>query len=303
MIVLDELEKTDYIPDCVITTPDKPKGRKLVLTPTLVKDWAIQRKIKVYDPAKLDAELISKLNQPSVSQIGKRIMSVIPAKAGIQCGRRDEKSWDMFIVASYGKIIPNAIINIPRYKTLNIHPSLLPKYRGASPLQSAILDDSKQTGVSIMRIDEEMDHGPIVAQENVNVNEWPIYEEFEEMMAKIGGRLLVKIIPLWIAGEIKEREQVHGQATYTKKINKGAGLIELNDDPYLNFRKIQAFHEWPQAYFLIKHDGKEIRVKITKASFENSQLKVQKVIPEGGKEMPYEDFLRGYRKSVTPIDE
>ncbi|MEK9178061.1 MAG: methionyl-tRNA formyltransferase [Patescibacteria group bacterium] len=126
VIVLDELEKAGYIPDCVVTIPDKPKGRKLILTPSLVKDWAIQRKIQVYGPAKLDDEFTKSLS---------------------------EKKWDLFIVASYGKIIPSAIINMPKYKTLNIHPSLLPKYRGASPLQSAMLDDAKQTGVTIIRID------------------------------------------------------------------------------------------------------------------------------------------------------
>lgn len=276
VIVLDELEKAGYIPDCVVTIPDKPKGRKLILTPSLVKDWAIQRKIQVYGPAKLDDEFTKSLS---------------------------EEKWDLFIVASYGKIIPSAIINMPKYKTLNIHPSLLPKYRGASPLQSAMLDDAKQTGVTIIRIDEEMDHGPIVARENVNVNEWPIYEEFEAMMAKIGGRLLEKIIPLWIAGKIKEKEQNHKQATYTRKITKEDGLISLNYDPYLNFRKIQAFHEWPLVYFLINHRGKEIHVKITQALFSNGKLNIEKVIPEGGGEMLYEDFLHGYRKPVTPIDE
>lgn len=271
VIVLDELELAGYIPDCVVTTPDKPKGRKLILTPSPVKDWAQKRKIPVFDPMKLDQAFVEKLE-------------AIVNKNGAE----------LFVVASYGKIIPESIINTPLRKTLNIHPSLLPKYRGASPLQSTIIDDAKRTGVTIIRIDEKMDHGPIVAQEGVNVNEWPIYEEFEEMMAKIGGRLLVKIMPFWIAGKIKEKKQNHNRATYTKKIKKENGLIDLNGNPYLNFRKIQAFHEWPQAYFIQEHNSEKIRVKITQASFGGGKLNIKKVVPEGRREISYDDFSRGY---------
>ncbi len=263
VIVLDELELHGFIPICVVTTPDKPKGRKLVMTPTEVKLWAQKRNIKAFDPMKLDDLFRDGL-----------------AKEGCE----------VFVVASYGKIIPGTIINLPKYKTLNIHPSLLPKYRGASPLQSAILDDAKETGVTIMRIDERMDHGPIVAQEKVTVNEWPAYEKFEETMAKVGGKLLAKILPEWIAGKIEEREQDHSAATYTKKITKEDGLIDFNDDPYLNFRKTQAYHEWPQAYFFAERNGKQIRVKITGASFKDGKLAIEKVIPEGRREISWEDF-------------
>lgn len=268
VIVLDELERLGFVPSCVVTTPDKPAGRKLALTPTPVKQWAMKRGIKTFDPAKLDNVFAESLKEE-------------------ECG--------LFIVASYGKIIPGSTIDLPPHKTLNIHPSLLPKYRGASPLQSAILDDAKKTGVTIMRIDQQMDHGPIVAQEEVTVNEWPAYEEFEELMAKKGAALLAKTLPDWVAGKIQEREQEHSQATYTKKITKEDGLIDLNGDPYLNFRKIQAFHEWPQAYFFLDHKGKKIRVKAIQASFKDGRLDIQRVLPEGAKEMAYADFLKGYR--------
>lgn len=284
MIVLNELEKSGLIPECVVTTPDKPKGRKLALTPTEVKVWAQMRKIKVYEPAKLDESFAREI-------------------ANENC--------QVFIVASYGKIIPGMIIDLPKHRTLNIHPSLLPRYRGATPLQSVMIDDAKETGVSVMRIDEAMDHGPIIAQEKVSVNKWPAYEEFEAMMAKVGGRLLARILPEWLAGKIEEREQAHDQATYTKKIAKEDGLIDLTGDPYLNFRKIQAYHEWPQAYFFIarkktdrpEHNGSDetataetkIRVKITAASFKDGKLTIEKVVPEGSREMAWDDFVRGYR--------
>jgi len=273
--VLDELEKAGYMPKAVVTTPDKPVGRKQVLTPTPVKEWAQKRNINVYDPAAL------KISDPN-------------GAATIERLKNDNA--DIFIVASYGKIIPKEVFDIPPYKTLNVHPSLLPKYRGASPLQSAILDDEKNTGVTIIRIDEQMDHGPIVAQESIHINEWPVYEKFEEMMAHSGGHLLVDILPDWISGKIDERPQDETKATYCKKFTKEDGLIDLNDEPYLNFRKIQAFHMWPQAYFFIDHNSKQTRIKITDAEFKSGQLVINKVVPEGSKEIKYEDFRRGYDK-------
>ena len=272
IIVLDELKSAGYIPACIITTPDKPQGRKLILTPNVVKTWAQQNGITVYDPAKLDVAFIENL------------------KLNIE-------HCNVFIVASYGKIIPQAVLDIPVRKTLNIHPSLLPLYRGASPLQSAMLDDVKHTGVSIMRIDEVMDHGPLIAQKEITVQEWPTYEIFEADMAREGARILADILPGWINGTIEEKEQDHSRATYTKKFTKSDALIDLSSsDQYLTFRKIQAFHERPQAYFMIAHNGTDIRVKVTQASFKNNTLIIEKVIPEGGKEMSYADFESGYKK-------
>ena len=118
------------------------------------------------------------------------------------------------------------------------------------------------------------------------------------MMAREGARLLASILPDWIAGRIEEKAQDHASATYTKKVTKEDGRLDLSADPYLNYRKIQAFHEWPQAYFTIRHKGREIRVKATDASFEDGKLKIRKVIPEGSREMPYSDFIKGYSGSV-----
>lgn len=280
VVVLDELEKAGFIPVAIVTIPDKPVGRKLRLTPTPVKEWGLIRKIKILEP--------SKLTGPE-------------SKALIYDLKKED--CDVFIVASYGKIIPSTIIDLPSRKTLNVHPSLLPKYRGASPLQSAMLDDDKDTGVSIMRIDEKMDEGPVIAQRPVTIDQWLIYEEFEEMMARNGGRLLAEVLPKWVSGEIREMAQDHSKATYTKKIVKEDGLLDMySPDQYSNFRKIQAFHEWPVAYFITDRGGDEkeesrdakIRVKITSASFRDGMLIIDKVVPEGSKEMSYADFKRGY---------
>ncbi len=298
VIALDELERAGFLPAFVVTTIDKPQGRKMILTPTPVKEWALSKEIKVLDPVKLNAEFIEILKKETLSA------------GDSQNGTPDSSPVTIFVVASYGKIIPQAVLDIPKQGTLNIHPSLLPKYRGASPLQSAILDDAKDTGITIMMIDAGMDHGPIIIQEKVRVDEWPTYEDFEKMMAEKGAKLLAEILPKWTANEIKAKEQDHTAATFTKKITKEDGLIDLacieNTDPtdqYTAFRKIQAFHEWPQAYFFVEHNGKNIRVKVTKASWQNSadistsKLIIEKVIPEGSKEMSYNDFLRGYKIS------
>lgn len=265
--VLDQLEKADLLPKIIITTPDMPAGRKLILTPTPVKIWAEKRKIPFYCPPKL---------KPFANELNEICK---------------EKNINLFAVASYGKIIPREILDIPEKKTLNVHPSLLPKHRGASPLQFSILEDDKDTGVTIMRIDEEMDHGPIVAVANVHMDEWPSLRELKDMMAEIGGKLLSSVIPEWLKGEMKEIEQDHGLATYTRKIEKEDGLIDLESkDQYLNFRKIQAYSGWPSTYFFKEIGGKKIRIKITKARFENGNLIIERVIPEGKKEIDYRDL-------------
>ncbi len=273
IIVLDEMEKAGVVPSCIVTTPDKPQGRKLILTPNVVKDWATKRNITVYDWGNL-----KKTDDKGLT----------PAD------QLKKENCEIFIVASYGKIIPTEIVNMAPKKMLNIHPSLLPIYRGPSPLPTAILNDTKHTGITIMRVDEMMDHGPIVAVKEIEIKEWPTYEEFEEFMAREGAQLLIDILPDWIAGNIKEIDQDDSKATYTKKIIKEDGLVNLGDDPYLNFRKIQAYHEWPQAYFILNHKGDDLRIKITQASFKSGKLLIEKVIPEGGKEMNYGDFIRGY---------
>lgn len=284
MTVLDELKSLKIVPSLIITTADKPQGRKLILTPNIVKQWAIQNGIPYLDPAKLDETFIASLRE-----------KMRPRPIGTN-NSNDFSGIQFFLVASFGKIIPESVLSLPPRGVLNIHPSLLPKYRGPSPLPTAMIDDEKHTGVTIMKIDKEMDHGTIVAQKEITISEWPTYENFEEMMAREGARLFVSILPDWLSGKIVEKPQDHSKATYTKKVTKDDALIDIADpdsDQYLLFRKIRAYHEWPQAYFITTRRGKKIRVKITRASFTNGKLVIDKVIPEGGKEMAYEDFKKG----------
>lgn len=275
VIILDELKKSGFLPSLIITTPDKPKGRKLILTPSPVKIWATENNIKYIQPESLR---LSK-NPHIVEEIKSY----------------SKQDFDLFIVASYGKIIPQDILDIPSKKTLNVHPSLLPKLRGASPIQSAILFEN-ETGVTIMRLDAEMDHGPIVAQENVAIENWPPYsDDLEKILGERGGKILADILPKWISGEIKEVDQDHGKATLCRKIEKVDGEINLLDDAEKNLRKIRAYNIWPTTYFFTEHLNKKIRVIIKRAKIENGELVLEKIIPEGKKEMSFEDFKKGLR--------
>ena len=278
--VLNTLAEKKLLPAAIITTPDKPRGRNLILTPNDVKTWALKAGIPVYTPEKLNEDFIKELETITTNT----------------------KS-NVYVVAAYGKIIPAKILDIPKRHILNIHPSLLPQYRGASPLPTAILEDTKKTGITIMRIDAEMDHGPIVAQEAVDIaSEWPTYEVFEKMMAERGALLLANILPQWVDGTIQEIPQDHTKATYTRKITKEDGLVDLADIMHLSrlskeaqytlFRKIQAYHEWPTTYFFIEKRSQKIRVKITKATWsekavDGKHLSIERVIPEGKNEMDF----------------
>ncbi len=256
VITLEKLHSAGFNISFIVTSVDKPKGRNLVLTPPPAKVWGLEHGITVLQPA------------------------------SIKDGSFNPPECDVYIVMAYGKIIPENILNIPKAGSLNIHPSLLPKFRGSCPIESAILADDRDVGVTIMKMDGEMDHGPVVTQERVDIPWPPKAEELGKKLVEVGSELLVKILPDWIEGKIAVKEQDHTLATYTKKIQKEDGLIDLNGDPYQNYLKIQAYHGWPSAYFFVN----EKRVKITEASFVAGELVIEKVIPEGKSEMRYTDF-------------
>jgi len=273
---LDELKKAGITPSIVITAPDKPKGRKLALTPPPVKIWADKEKIPTLQPVKLK-DIYTKLKQ---------------------------EDWDVFILAAYGKIIPKEIINIPKHGILNIHPSLLPKYRGASPMQSAILAGDIKFGTTIMLLDEELDHGPILAQEELESgNQYPKLSELEDALSGLSVAILSKIIPLWIKGEITPRDQIHEEATYTKKIEKKDARINLDGNDEINYRKIRAFYPRPGAYFLLNKNKKPFRIIVTEASFYKGRLYIKKIKPEGKKEMAFSDFVKGNPGLISQFPE
>lgn len=270
VFVLEELERQGKLPDLLVTTPDKPKGRKLLLSPNPAKEWALKKNIKIAE--------FKNLGSGAKEELAK-------------------EEWDVFLVAAYGKIILPDVFNIPKRQTLNIHPSLLPKYRGASPVEHQILNDEKDVGVSLMVIDEFLDHGPVVAQKKVEISDWPSKKmELEKILAEEGAKLFVEIFPKWLSGYIQEQPQDESKATFTTKLKKEDGLLDLNADAHMNLLKVKALEVWPTTYFFVDKDEKKMRVIITDAELEGGQFKILRVIPEGKKEMNYTDFLRGLKR-------
>ncbi len=269
--VLAELAKADIVPNIIICNPDRPAGRKQLLTAPKVKEWALEHDIPVFQPESLkDADSIQK------------------ALEGI----------DLFVVVAYNKIMPKWLVEMPVHKTINVHPSLLPKLRGASPIRTAILQDMRETGVTIMLMDEKMDHGPILAQEIYEIaeNEWPLRgTELDSKLANFGGKLLASTIPKWIAGTISPRDQDHEAATHCGKITKEMAELHLDplnlpsgNDAYQALLKIRAFDGWPTVFFI--HAGK--RVKIIDADIDkDGTLEIKSVIPEGKKVCDFATYL------------
>lgn len=272
--VLSALVRAGYMPTLVVTKPDSMQGRHMQLTAPYIKTWAEMKGIQVFQPETLKE---------------------LPADSPLHT-----QSFDLFIVASYGKIIPEAILNLPAHGVLNVHPSLLPKYRGPSPIESVFLDGEMTTGVSIMKLDKEMDHGPILVQNSMMINPLANTGALEVTCGQLGGELLVSILPHYLEGSLIPQEQDHAKATLCKKITKDLGLIHLDDDIDIVRRKFRALTPWPSLYFFIDHAGKEMRVKVNELELieEKESRKAEDylvaVTPEGKKQMDWESFKRGY---------
>ncbi len=214
---LEALVKNGYSIVGVVTRPDEPAGRNQILTPPPVKIAAERLGIPVFQPEGFDA---------------KHFAEEIPAA-------------ELFIVAAYGKIIPQSILNLAPRGTLNIHPSLLPKWRGPSPIQSAIMAGDEHTGVSIMLLDELMDHGPIVAQRTVPLPPRATYPLLHDTLAELGAIMLIETIPPYLAGKIKPVMQNDEQATFSKILKRNDGRA-LWDRPAESIdRMVRALNPWP----------------------------------------------------------
>ncbi|MDE2071608.1 MAG: methionyl-tRNA formyltransferase [Patescibacteria group bacterium] len=199
--------------------------------------------------------------------------------------------WDFFLVASYGKMLPKEILTLPRRGCINIHPSLLPKFRGPSPYVSAILADEREVGVSLMLMEEKMDAGPVIAQARIEIvpEDWPPKGlVLSQMLFVEGVNMLKEILPAWLAGDVVPEPQDATHATYTPKFEDDDALVDVAK-PREAFLKIRAFDRDPRAHFF---DGKR-RIIITGASWRDGALVIETVLPEGKKEMPYADYVRG----------
>src|SRR3989344_3541195 len=223
VFVLESLKTEGLMPSFIISTADKPKNRGLKTEATPVKKWAEENKIAVSQPEKLKSP------------------EFIRALLDTRCPTA--------IVSAYGKIIPKEVLDIFPTGILNVHPSLLPAWRGANPIRSSILAGDIKTGTTIVLMDEEVDHGPILAEQELK---YPInniqYSTLENKLAELGGKMLVETIPKWLAGEIKPQEQDHSKATYTKKNAKEDGHINWSEPAKIIERKIRALNPWPGTF-------------------------------------------------------
>lgn len=306
---LDALVKNGYEISAVITNPDKPVGRKQIFTPPPVKVYAEKHKIPVFQPVKLNEEF-----------------------------QKEIPDADIYIIAAYGKIIPKSILDVPKFGVLNVHPSLLPRWRGPSPIQYTILNDDVKTGVTIMKTDERMDHGPILAQQELGIYNFPArgearprrkfpisktnYTEIHDQLAKLGAELLLETLPKWLAGKITPIPQDDSKATYSKILKKDDGRIDWEKPAENIERMIRAFNPWPGTWTIWPNGDKIFRLRIEAAEAEKESppegsegfiwvdknnvcvktgmgsLRIKKITPSGKKTMTVEAFIKGYRNFI-----
>jgi len=241
----------------VFTVPDKPVGRKQRLLPSPVKIWALENNLKVSQPKKIrDPKEVQKIK---------------------------ELNPELILLTAYGQIIPKEILDIPKYKALNIHPSLLPKHRGASPIQSTILNGDEEAGVSLMIMDKEMDHGDIISNSKIQISNKTIYKNLEKELADIGAELLIKTLPNWIDGKIQAKEQDHSKATFCKIIKKEDGKIDWNKPVKEINRQIRAFEKWPNTF--TSWNNKQLKILEAEISNKNTEHKPGKVFLDENKNL------------------
>ncbi len=288
----------------VITRPDKPvgRGKEIVFSP--VKQVALAHGIPVWQPGSL--------KRPET----------IEALAAYRA--------DLFIVAAFGQILPQAVLDLPRYGTLNIHASLLPRYRGVSPISEAILQGESETGVTIMLIDAGIDTGHILLKRRVPILPDDTTGSLTEKLAHVGAEALMEALPLWIEGKLVPQPQDEQQASYTSMVRKANGLIDWHLSADMLARQVRAYLPWPGTYthwhgkllkILAAHPiassrepeaGQEKRVGLVTLRKETGQssllvttgegmLAVERLQLEGKKAMSAEEFLRGYPQIVGDI--
>lgn len=242
----------------VVTAPDQKAGRKQLLTPSPVKVFAEKHDISVLQPENFHTK--AHLSFP--------------------------KS-DLFIVAAYGKIIPRKLLDLPSSGAINVHPSLLPRYRGPTPIQSAILQGDTTTGVSFMKMDAQMDHGPILAMHPYKIKNVDTFDNLVVDMFAIAAKLLPDIIMRYASGEIKPQAQDDSKATFAKIISKQDGYIDMDNppEPTTLDRMIRAYYPWPTVWTRITTKNREARIKL---------LPGNKIQMEGKKPVSLKNFLNGY---------
>jgi len=247
--VLEKLHKYHEIV-AVVTQSPKPVGREKVLTYSAVDKWAFKKHI----PRNFDYV--------------------------------DLPEGDLGVCASFGMIIPEKVLNHFKFGILNIHPSLLPNFRGSSPIQSTLITGTNPTGVSIIKMDEKMDHGPVLTQFKEDVLENDTNETLRARLFKKSADVLIEMIPAYIDGKIKLKPQDQSKATLTKIISRQDGFVDLDkNDPIIIERKFRAYTPWPGIWTLV--NGKRLKI----LEFKNEPITVQL---EGKKPISYKQFISSY---------
>ncbi|MBP5491753.1 MAG: methionyl-tRNA formyltransferase [Clostridiales bacterium] len=224
--VLRSLVKAEYEIVCCVTQPDKPQGRKMILTPPPAKEVATEFGIPVWQPASLRTpEALEQLK---------------------------EYAPDLIITAAYGKILPKTMLDLPKYGCVNVHGSLLPKYRGAAPVQWSILNRDEKTGVTIMKMDEGMDTGDILTSEAITIDRRIHTPQLMDQLANVGADLLIRTLPDYLDGKITPVAQDNDQATVSPPITKEQGKINWNDPADVIDAQVRALSEWPGAVTMWK---------------------------------------------------
>jgi len=274
----------------VVTQPDKPKGRELKLTPSPVKVLAEKFQLPVLQPPKArDEKFIADLR---------------------------ERQPDLMVVVAYGQILPQAILDLPRFGCLNVHTSLLPKYRGAAPIQWAIADGNSETGVTIMKMDAGLDTGPVLSTRRTPILPTDDSQMLHDRLAQLGAELLVETIPDFVAGKISPQAQPAAGSTYAAKIKKEDGKIDWSQPAVQIWNRLRAFTPWPGAFTFLPDEPKPQVLKIWKAEVvgRNGQtgtvlsadksgivvacgehaLRILELQREGGRRLTAEQFLAGH---------
>lgn len=301
-IILEKLCQTEYKPVLAITPPDKPVGRKQIVTPPPVKISAEKYGIDILQPEKIQS-------------IKQKIRDLNP---------------DLIVLVAYGQIIPKEMLDMPKYGSINIHPSLLPKYRGPSPIQNTILNGDEETGITIIKMSEKIDAGPILTSSKIKITNSKItYSQLMRELTELGANLLIETIPQWTKGAIQPKPQEDSKAIYTNIIKKEDGRIDWQKPADFIERQVRALNHWPSAYTFIDLNDKGVKqLKILKASVQeqtkdgpfgtpgktflatNDKVAVQtgkhfliieELQIEGKKPMPVGEFLKGHLKFIGNV--
>lgn len=246
-----------YSIQAVVTSPDKPVGRKQVVSSSPVSVVAQKYNIPILKPDRLDEEFIKS------------------SESYLEC--------DLFVVVSYGQILPKAILDIPQLGAINVHASLLPKYRGASPIQQAILNGDKETGVTIILMDEQLDHGPILYTKKISLSEQDTFETLSTKTMHVGAELLIENLPKFVERRIRPVRQTHAMASFCQRLTRDSGYFDINipPSPEKLDRMIRAYYPWPGVW--TKWKGKIVKF-----------LPGDMLQMEGKKAISLKDFLNGY---------